>query len=116
MKNEKLYLVRILEADARIRRHIGGDKEKFLQSELAYDAVIKVLSNLTESASKLEKSTKNTYPEIPWNLIAGLRNVLVHDYLGDLDAEEMWKVIHEDLPKLILVVRNILKEKYQLEL
>ena len=101
MKSEKLYLVHILESYERLKRHIGTDKEAFLDNELVQDAVIKVLSNLTESASKLEDMTKNSYPEIPWKLIAGFRNVLVHDYLGDLELEDVWKIISDDLPALV---------------
>lgn len=115
MKSEKLYLVHILEAYERIKRHIGTDKAEFLSNDLVQDAVIKVLSNLTESASKLEDMTKNSYPEIPWKLIAGFRNVLVHDYLGDLELEDVWKIISDDLPLLIEAVGKILKNKYGIE-
>jgi len=115
MKSEKLYLVNILESYERIQRHTGNDVIIFRESELVQDAVVKVLSNLTESASKLEDITKDSYPEIPWKLIAAFRNVLVHDYLGDLEIEDVWKIISDDLPELIFAVRKILKDKYAID-
>ncbi|MEI6730292.1 MAG: HepT-like ribonuclease domain-containing protein [Pseudomonadota bacterium] len=115
MKSEKLYLVNILESYERIQRHTGNDVFIFRESELVQDAVVKVLSNLTESASKLEDTTKDSYPEIPWKLIAAFRNVLVHDYLGDLEIEDVWKIISDDLPELIFAVRKILKDKYAID-
>ncbi|MEQ1705974.1 MAG: HepT-like ribonuclease domain-containing protein [Rickettsiales bacterium] len=44
------------------------------------------------------------------------RNVLVHDYLGDLEYEEVWQIINESLPDLVGVARKILKEKYETEI
>lgn len=36
-------------------------------------------------------------------------------YLGDLSHEELWKTVHNDLPKLVDVAKRILKEKYSIE-
>lgn len=43
-------------------------------------------------------------PEIEWVGIAGLRNILVHDYLG-IDLDTVWNVLESDLPKLRKVVQ-----------
>lgn len=113
MKSEKLYLVHIIEASERIFRYLPKSLEAFSQNEMAQDAVIKNLANITESASNLEEISKANYPDIEWNKIRGMRNILVHDYLGDLSYEELWKTVHNDLPKLVDVAKKILKEKYQ---
>jgi uncharacterized protein with HEPN domain len=76
-------------------------KEKFYLAQMAQDAIIKNLANITESADNLEKVTKSAYPNIPWKQIKGMRNILVHDYLGDLSHEELWRTIHDDLPMLV---------------
>jgi uncharacterized protein with HEPN domain len=39
-------------------------------------------------------------PNIPWQRIAGFRNILVHDYLGGIDATLVWRVIEAELPAL----------------
>ncbi len=59
--------------------------------------------------------SKVAYPYIPWEKVRGMRNILVHDYLGDLSHEEVWKTVHNDLPILLEVAKNILKEKYNIQ-
>lgn len=116
MKNEKLYLAHIIEAAARIRQYTAPGKKEFLQNTMMQDAVVKVLGNLTESATHIEDATKTAYPQIPWPVIKAFRNVLIHDYLGDLELEEVWKIVHDDLPELVEAIKRILKEKYGTEL
>ncbi len=115
MKNEKLYLVHIVEASAKIEHYLPKTFAEFVQNEMAQDAIIKHLANITESASHLEEISKAAYADIPWKQIRGMRNILVHDYLGDLSHEELWKTVHNDLPKLVDVAKRILKEKYSIE-
>jgi uncharacterized protein with HEPN domain len=112
MKKEKLYLVHILEASEKLARYLPKTVEDLAENQMAQDAIIKNLANITESADNLEKVTKSAYPYIPWKQIKGMRNILVHDYLGDLSHEELWRTIHEDLPILADAAKKILKEKY----
>ena len=116
MKKEKLYLVHIIEASAKIKEYMPDSLEKFGQNSMAQDAIIKQLSNITESASNLEKMSKDSYPDIPWEKIRGMRNILVHDYLGTLSHEEVWKTVRNDLPVLVDVAKKILKEKYNIKI
>lgn len=115
MKNEKLYLVHIIEASAKIVSYLPASVVEFEKNEMAQDAIIKHLANITESASNLEKMSKAAYPDIPWEKIRGMRNILAHDYLGDLSHEEVWKAVRNDFPILIEVAKNILKEKYNIQ-
>jgi uncharacterized protein with HEPN domain len=112
MKQEKLYLAHILDASERLARYLPATIQELADNEMAQDAIIKNLANITESASNLEKVTQSAYPDIPWKQIKGMRNILVHNYLGDLSHEEIWRTVKEDLPILVKVVKIILKEKY----
>ena len=116
MKEEKLYLVHIVEASVKIKNYLPPSLSEFAENEMARDAIIKHLANITESASNLEKLSKASYPNIPWEQIRGMRNILVHDYLGDLSHEEVWKTLQNDLPMLVDAAKNILKEKYAINL
>ena len=111
-KEEKLYLMHIVEAFGRIESYISPGKSEFLRNQMMQDAVVKVLANLTESVGNLPQATKAAYPDMPWGMVKAFRNVLVHEYLGDLELDEMWKIIHDDLPKFVDAAKKIAKEKY----
>lgn len=49
------------------------------------------------------------HPEIPWRDISGFRNILVHNYLGDIDAQTIMSVINKHLPALEASVQDMLK-------
>ncbi len=116
MKEEKLYLRHIVEASGRIQSYVAPGKSEFLRNQMMQDAVIKVLANVTESIDNLHQATKAAHSDMPWKMVKALRNALVHEYLGDLELEELWKIIHDDLPGLVDAAKKILKEKYGTEL
>ncbi len=59
-----------------------------------------------EAARRLSDAAKLDYPEIEWRRIIGLRNVIVHDY-DEVDYVRHWRVIREDVPRLISVLEKI---------
>jgi len=95
MKDDKLYLIHISECIERIESYVSGiDKEVFMASSLTCDAVIRNLQIMAESTQHLSESAKETRSEINWYKIAGLRNILVHDYLG-IDMETVWNIVEK---------------------
>lgn len=115
MRDEKLYLQHIVESYEYIKEYTASGKEAFLNSHLLQNATVKVLANITESTSHLSEETRLTYKDISWAMIKSFRNILVHDYLGDVDYEVVWNVIQTNLPDLVNVAKRILKEKYNIE-
>lgn len=102
MKDDKLYLIHIAECIEHIESYVSGiDKEAFMTSPLVQDAVIRNLQIMAESAQRLSDRLKETQPKMDWYKIAGLRNVLVHDYLG-VDMETVWNIIEKEIPALKL--------------
>ena len=49
------------------------------------------------------------YPNIPWNDISGFRNILLHDYLGDIDSKTVLKVINQHILPLKEAIEDMLK-------
>jgi uncharacterized protein with HEPN domain len=57
----------------------------------------------------ITKDIRKTYPEIPWQDVAGMRDKLIHQYFG-VDIEKVWDTAKEDLPILKQQVLGILKD------
>ncbi len=73
------------------------------------DAVLRHLQNLAESTQHLSRESQSLQPHIEWRKIGAFRNVLVHDYLGDINYELIWNVIVNELPILKEAVTKILE-------
>ena len=60
----------------------GITKESLLEDEFSQWAVTTPLYNIGEQVYKISTELKAEYPDIPWNVVSGLRHRLVHDYEG----------------------------------
>jgi len=100
MNRDTLYTIHIRECIDRIQSYIAGiDQDQFMASSLIQDAVLRNLQVLAESTQRLSDEFKARHTEIAWYKISGLRNILVHDYLG-IDIETVWIIISEELSTL----------------
>lgn len=94
----------------RIEKYVHGlDQEQFLNDSLIQDAVLRNLQVMSESTQRLSDVFKDKHKEIEWAQISGLRNILVHDYLG-VDLETVWNVVITKLPQLKKAVKVYLPE------
>jgi len=62
-------------------------------------ASIKQIEIIGEAARHVSDETRSKFPNIAWKEIAGLRNILVHEYFG-IDADLIWQIITVDIPEL----------------
>ena len=107
-RDYKVYLDDILEAASRIQAYTTGLTSKQFSSDLkTLDAVVRNLEIIGEAIKKIPEDIRTKHPSIEWKKIAGLRDVLIHEYFG-IDTEIIWDVIKSKLPDLIQQVKNIL--------
>ena len=107
MRAQRAYLLHILQCAARIRQDAAGGREAVFASATLQDAIARNLQLLCESAQRLSTASKAQHPEINWPGIAGLRNILVHDYFS-VDFAALWTIGERDLPRLEVAVQQIL--------
>lgn len=83
--------------------------EVLLEDEYSQWAVTTPLYNIGEQVYRLSPEFKQSHPEQPWNMVAGLRHRLVHDYDG-INWSIIVEVIFEDMGPFVQSLREILND------
>ena len=85
-------------------------KEDIVSNFILRHALTWNIMIIGEAANKLTKDFCTKHPKTPWRQIAGMRNVLVHDYY-QIDVDELWDVINVDIPVLKQQIEQYLQEQ-----
>ena len=107
MKSQRAYVQHVIECIGRIADDSASGRDAVFASRTLQDAIVRNLQVLCESTQRIDEPHKQRHPEINWTSIAGMRNVLVHDYF-EVDFETVWLVVTRDLPLLERAMRAIL--------
>ena len=104
------YLEDILDSIYAIEIFVNGmTKNEFIRDLKTIYATRKAIEIIGEAAKKIPKSIRDKYQDIPWREIAGMRDVLVHDYFN-VDLNVLWKTVQEDIPKLKSMFVKIIED------
>ncbi|MBK8984749.1 MAG: DUF86 domain-containing protein [Chloroflexi bacterium] len=87
----------------------GLEFEDFQDNVEKQYAVTRAFEVIGEAARNVPAEIRAMYPQLPWSEMIGMRNVLIHDYVG-VDEAVIWRTIQDDLPSLCESVRGILAE------
>jgi uncharacterized protein with HEPN domain len=98
----------ILEAIAAISRYARRDKKAFEEDELLQGWFLRHLQIIGEAARALPQDVRALAPDVPWQKIIGMRNVLVHGYF-EIDTDIVWDAATRDIPALKPHVQRLLK-------
>lgn len=78
----------------------GMDKDEFLADIKTQSAVLHQLMVMGEAVKRLSMDYRDEHAHIPWKVIAGMRDVLIHGY-DIVDLNEVWKTVDVDVPQVL---------------
>ena len=106
MSRDNLYLQDILDSARLIQSHLEGHTLATFKADIkTQDAVIRRFEIIGEAAGHLSPEAQKALPEVPWKLVRGMRNILIHDY-DDVDLDEVWDTSQHDLAGVIQAVER----------
>ena len=113
MKSDRTYLLHIRDAVERIEQYASHGHEAFLHEYHWQDGIVRQLEIVGEATKHLSAEFRQAHPRIPWQRIAGLRDVLIHDYMG-VDLTAVWDIVQNRVPELKAHVLAALEESAEL--
>lgn len=102
---EREAIGHIIESAEAILVYIKGKRRALAKNDMLRDAIIRRFEIMGEATTRLSPETRDAHREIPWKLIVGFRNVLIHAY-DQVVPEEVLKAI-DALPPLLDKLRGI---------
>lgn len=113
-KDPRVYLAQILERIDRILAFTSSGKEAFFAEVRTQDAVLRNFEVIGEAVKRLPEDFRQAHPAIPWRNLAGLRDVLIHQYEG-VSLKEVWRMVEKDLGPLRQIIAAMLPPLEELE-
>jgi uncharacterized protein with HEPN domain len=84
----------------------GFDKRTFVSDRKTRSAVLYQLTVVGEAVKRLSKEFRKQHTHIPWDLIAGMRDHLIHGY-DLIDWDEVWQTAKKDIPDLLQKIEQL---------
>jgi uncharacterized protein with HEPN domain len=108
MSRDQEALVDILEAIKLIFRYVDGVELEALAANIEkQDAILRRITIIGEATKRLSSDFREQHPAILWKQIAGMRDILTHNY-NEVDLDEVWTVINENLPQLLNYIEPLI--------
>ncbi len=108
MKNAKLPLEHIRQAMKFLLEHVHTKEEIEKDIVLRY-AVERNFAIIGEAAKRVPESIRKENSEIPWKEMAGMRDMIVHEY-DEIDIDEVWGTIKKDIPTTLKSIERMLED------
>ena len=88
----------------------GLNRETFIHNETLRRAFVRSIDVIGEATKKVPEDIRQKYPNVPWRVMAGMRNRLIHGYFG-IDYDIVWDVVFNKIPQLNQQITEILNNE-----
>ena len=107
MRSQRERLLDILAAIEEIEEYATLGHEAYVQDKLVQGWMVLQLQRIGEAAAHLTDTIREQCPDIPWQDIVGMRNILTHEYFG-ISLTRVWMTVINDVPILKECVNRVL--------
>lgn len=106
--DDRIRILHMIDAADSVTQFLAGRTRADLDSDrMLLFAVVRAIEVFGEAASRVTDDTRAAAQSVPWSLIVGMRNRLVHGYF-DIDADVVWKTATAEIPPLQLTLKALL--------
>jgi len=108
-RNTRLYLQDIWDSILAIEEYTQNlTEEEFYSNRQVQDAIVRRLEIIGEAVKNIDDDFRDEHFEIPWRKIAGMRDIIAHEYFG-IKLERVWDIVRKDFPNLRQQMYRIMK-------
>ena len=107
MQSDQESLIDIANAIRRILRYTSGISKLELEiNDEKLSAILYQITIIGEATKRLSQEVRQQHPEIPWREMAGMRDVIVHEY-DQLDFDVVWDVVENKSSELLILLDSL---------
>ena len=111
MSRDEAALFDVVHAAQQVADFVAGlDRQTFEADARTQSAVLHQLLVIGEAVKRLSPGFKKFHPGMPWRLIAGMRDKLIHEY-DEVDLDEVWSTVTRDAPALLGYIESLVLEE-----
>ena len=88
----------------------GASRSDLDENRMLAFALVRAIEVVGEAAGRVTEETRETFPDLPWREMAGMRNRVIHAYF-DIDLDRVWATVTDDMPALANRLRAILEQQ-----